>query len=422
MFFISGFCGLLYQTIWLRLAFAEFGVITPIVSLVVSVFMLGLGLGSWSGGRYISSWKKMMGGSAITVYALIEIFIGLGAFVVPALFRYGANLSDSLTGGTGTWLYLTGSAIVITVSMLPWAIAMGMTYPVVVEFLHDLQNKNLRSFGFLYAANTAGAFLGATLTVLILIEVLGFRRTLLVAALLNFLIGITAAIWSGKFKSQSIAPEANAEPSKLLPQNSIASKNGGLLILFITGFCSMAMEVAWIRSFSVQLGSVVYSFAIVLAIYLFSNWLGATLYRLDLVRNKIKSRLALISMAAFSSTIPLIASCPKMWIGALVFLCNHVLSQRVDSALLLFAIQNSVFVLLIPSSIALFSIILGYLTPLIVDDLSLGISAKAGSAYATNICGLSITPFFGSPFFFNTPRITLSYRGVDHKSKQLTSA
>ena len=50
LFFVSGFCGLLYQVIWTRMAFAAFGIITPVLSVVISVFMLGLALGSWAGG------------------------------------------------------------------------------------------------------------------------------------------------------------------------------------------------------------------------------------------------------------------------------------------------------------------------------------------------------------------------------------
>jgi spermidine synthase len=53
LFFLSGFCSLLYQVVWMRLAFASFGVITPVMSVVISVFMLGLAIGSWAGGRWI---------------------------------------------------------------------------------------------------------------------------------------------------------------------------------------------------------------------------------------------------------------------------------------------------------------------------------------------------------------------------------
>jgi len=52
LFFCSGFCSLLYQVVWVRMAFAHFGVITPVLSVVLSVFMLGLGLGSWLGGKW----------------------------------------------------------------------------------------------------------------------------------------------------------------------------------------------------------------------------------------------------------------------------------------------------------------------------------------------------------------------------------
>ena len=55
-FLTSGFCGLLYKVIWLRLAYTHF-VITPVISIVISVFMLGLGLGSWAGGRWIGPLK-----------------------------------------------------------------------------------------------------------------------------------------------------------------------------------------------------------------------------------------------------------------------------------------------------------------------------------------------------------------------------
>ena len=58
LFFVSGFCGLLYQIIWLRIAFASFGVISPILSVVISVFMLGLSLGSWAGGKWTPYLKE----------------------------------------------------------------------------------------------------------------------------------------------------------------------------------------------------------------------------------------------------------------------------------------------------------------------------------------------------------------------------
>jgi len=69
-FFVSGFCSILYELIWLRLAMAQFAVTTALVSIVLSAFMIGLGAGSWGAGRYIRSRKIALSFPALRLYAL----------------------------------------------------------------------------------------------------------------------------------------------------------------------------------------------------------------------------------------------------------------------------------------------------------------------------------------------------------------
>ena len=88
-FFISGFCSLLYQIVWIRLAYATFGVITPVLSVVISVFMLGLSLGSWFGGKWIDAVQRKSNFSPLFLYALTELFIGFSPLIVPQLFSFG---------------------------------------------------------------------------------------------------------------------------------------------------------------------------------------------------------------------------------------------------------------------------------------------------------------------------------------------
>ena len=92
LFFLSGFCGLVYQVVWTRMAFASFGIITPVLSIVLSVFMLGLSAGAWAGGRFIAHLTRKTGLSAVVFYGLVELVIGLGAFAVPKLFALGERL------------------------------------------------------------------------------------------------------------------------------------------------------------------------------------------------------------------------------------------------------------------------------------------------------------------------------------------
>src|SRR5438477_11947052 len=92
LFFCSGFCGLLYQVVWVRLAFSHFGVITPVLSVIVSVFMLGLALGCLSAGKWILPLTTRFKMSAAHFYALCELLIGIGAFAVPWVFAQGETL------------------------------------------------------------------------------------------------------------------------------------------------------------------------------------------------------------------------------------------------------------------------------------------------------------------------------------------
>src|SRR6516162_11278681 len=90
-FFVSGFSSLVYQVVWLRLAFASFGIITPVLSVVISVFMLGLGVGSVVAGRGVETWSGRFRVSPVRLYAIAEFGIGIGAFIVPWLFQIGEN-------------------------------------------------------------------------------------------------------------------------------------------------------------------------------------------------------------------------------------------------------------------------------------------------------------------------------------------
>src|SRR5438128_983209 len=134
LFFLSGFCILLYQLVWVRIAFAHFGVITPILSVVLSVFMLGLGVGSVLGGEWAQSLSERYKISPALFYGGAELLIGVGAFVVPLLFQAGDDylLAAGEASSTG---YLFVSAVVIAVAILTWRIMMGSTFPLMMSFI-----------------------------------------------------------------------------------------------------------------------------------------------------------------------------------------------------------------------------------------------------------------------------------------------
>ena len=136
LFLFSGFCGLLYQVVWIRMAFATFGVITPVLSVVVSVFMLGLALGSWVGGRYIEPIVKRTRLSAIWYYGMVEFLIGIGGLAVPLIFSASDRLLLPL-GEMDSFRYLFFSALILALSILPWCFFMGTTFPFMMSFMKE---------------------------------------------------------------------------------------------------------------------------------------------------------------------------------------------------------------------------------------------------------------------------------------------
>jgi predicted membrane-bound spermidine synthase len=383
LFFISGFCGLLYQVIWTRMAFASFGIITPVLSAVISVFMLGLALGSWSGGRWVTRLTEMTGASAITLYGCVELMIAVGAFAVPKLFGLGEYLLLS-SGETDSVPYLGLSALVLFFSILPWCFFMGATFPLMMAFIRERASENPRSFSYLYLANVLGAMSGTLLTGLVLIESFGFHATLRFAAAGNAFIALIS-FWLG-LKRRAVPPDrtkqperSHANPSSVQPDNLRWLPTA---ILFSTGFSTMAMEVVWTRAFTPVLKTQVYSFALILFTYLGATFAGSFWYRLDLRRGKSRSLADLISMGALAALIPVLVNDPR--------LINMTATGTIE--------LRSATVILILLSICPLCAVLGYLTPSLIDNYSAGQPAEAGRAYALNVCGCILGPLFASYF------------------------
>src|SRR5208282_4138870 len=276
VFFVtSGFCSVLYELVWLRLSMAQFGVTTAMVSIVLSVFMAGLGLGSWASGAWIRRHGETTGFPTLRLYAVIELLIGASGMLVPYELRLGHNLLQGL-GSTSSAEYYVVSGIWVALTLIPWCALMGATIPVgMLAIGKTFPRESLRSFSYLYTANVAGAVVGTVLP-LLLIELLGFSGTLRVGAAFNLTITLLALIVSRRALQSAVA-----ESPRTVSECAPTGTGGGFLLglLFATGLTSMGMEVVWVRQFTPYLGTVVYAFASILAVYLTGTFIGSRIYR-----------------------------------------------------------------------------------------------------------------------------------------------
>jgi spermidine synthase len=178
-FVVSGFCGLVYEVVWARLAMASFGVTTALTSIVISMFMAGLGLGSWGTGLLTRRILSVDGPRALRLYSLAELLVGISSLAVPLQFKLGRQLLLHM-GSFGAWQsssYYILVGIWIGITLVPWCTCMGSTFPLLMAVIRQTARpKSEHSFSYLYVANVLGALLGTLASAFVLIELLGFQR------------------------------------------------------------------------------------------------------------------------------------------------------------------------------------------------------------------------------------------------------
>ena len=177
-FFLSGTAALIYQIAWQRALFAVYGLDILSVTVVVTAFMLGLGLGSLLGGALSKIWPR----SAIPLFAVSELGIGAFGFFSVALFQKVA----ASTGGLG---HLATGVVAFLLVVIPTTL-MGATLPLLVAHATNRSGNVGRSVGNLYFVNTLGAAFGAYLTVRVLFGLLGLSATVQATAGLNASLGL----------------------------------------------------------------------------------------------------------------------------------------------------------------------------------------------------------------------------------------
>ena len=375
-FLLSGFCSLVYQVTWLRGAMAAFGVTTPSVSIVLSVFMAGIALGSWGGGSLLRRVGEGSPRALLGLYAATESWIGIGGLVVAPLLVVGRGLLSSDAGAAwGSATYYLAAGAFVTLVMLPFCSAMGATFPLGMAAVRALRPEQAsRSFSYLYAANLLGAMLGALGSAFVAIELLGFRGTMRLAAALNALVAVLAVVASRLLRSSALASGAPFESESLpRPAQRVVWKQPVVAVLLATGLSSLGMEVVWTRQFVPFQGPLVYTFATILSVYLGASYLGTVLYRIasrQLLPARGEGWRGLLLAAAAAALLPLLAGDPR-W--------------ELPPGLLTGALRLAV-------GIGPFCAILGFLTPLLMDRISGGDPRRAGVAYAVNTVGCIAGP------------------------------
>jgi spermidine synthase len=296
--------------VWTRLFTPVIGNTVFSVSAILTVFMAGLGVGSRIAGRKLDS--RPLG--LIRTYALLEAGVGMYNLALPLFLK----LADPAFGVLYRFahdslviLAMARLAIAFCLLILP-ASLMGATLPVLIRFYVSDIGAVGSETARVYTANTLGAAIGVLLAGFVLIPHLGVGAALMIAAVLNLLIAVSA--WSISRQHDS--------PSR--SQMEPATAAGPWLVLaamFASGFAALMNEVAWTRILGLAVGPTTYAFTLMLASMIAGIGIGAAFaaYWMRL-RNTTLSTFAWIETGIGAATLALVPAFGRLplWIGGLV--------------------------------------------------------------------------------------------------------
>lgn len=256
----SGFAGLGYQIVWAQQSALWLGHEAPAVLAVVSAFFGGLALGSWLLAPAIERSTHPM-----RWFAACEATIAVWALVLSGL---RAPVSEWLLALIGNhpgqlwqWSVSLGGTLIL---LLPATAAMGVTLPALERAIAAIR-PDRAGVAVLYAMNTAGAVVGVLATAFWLVPALGLSATTMVCAALNVLCALMAWTLVGI-------------PTEAAPVSKQSGEPGILWLLAATGFLGIGYEVLVVRVLSQVAENTVYTFALLLAVYLVGTSVGSVVY------------------------------------------------------------------------------------------------------------------------------------------------
>jgi len=262
LFVGSGCAALIYEIVWFQLLELVIGSSAVSLGVLLGTYMGGLCLGSLLLARLVSARRH-----PLRVYALLEL--GIGAIGIAVLF--GMPAIDRLYAshaGSG-WTGILIRAAIGVICLLPPTTLMGATLPAIARWL-ETTPKGVSRVGFLYGSNTAGAVFGCLLAGFYLLRVRDMAVATYVAASINGLIALTGLVLSIFVKHRP----RDSRPA-IKPSSDVSGAWPISVVIALSGLSALGAEVIWTRLLSLLLGATVYTYSIILAVFLVGLAIGS---------------------------------------------------------------------------------------------------------------------------------------------------
>jgi spermidine synthase len=264
LFVGSGCSALIYEVVWFQLLQLVIGSSAISLGVLLGSFMGGMCAGSLLFPRLVSARFH-----PLRVYGLLELGIALAGLAILLGMPLVHQFYTSVVGHGLLGLFLRG--FVCAICLLPPTFLMGATLPAVARWLESTP-RGMSWLGFFYGANIAGAVFGCLLAGFYLLRVHDVAIATYVAVVINVAVALVS------FGLATLAPyrrSADNQPSPMA--EAIPDAWAVHLTIALSGFCALAAEVIWTRRLSLMLGATVYTFSIILAVFLIGLGIGSSI-------------------------------------------------------------------------------------------------------------------------------------------------
>ena len=260
LFIGSGCAALIYEIVWFQLLQLVIGSSAISLGILLGTFMGGMCLGSLLLPRLVAAREH-----PLRVYAFLEIGIGIcGVLILFGMPLVGGAYTAFAGTGVGSIVF---RAITAGICLLPPTMLMGATLPAISRWVKATPD-GVAWLGFFYGGNIAGGVAGCLLAGFYLLRMFDVVTATFVAVLLN---GLVAAI------ALLLARRTTYEPDVVTPMRL---PGGGARAVYVSialsGMTALGAEVVWTRILSLHFGGTVYTFALILAVFLVGLGIGST--------------------------------------------------------------------------------------------------------------------------------------------------
>jgi spermidine synthase len=339
-FTLSGFSGLIYESLWTHYLKLFLGHAAYAQTLVLAIFMGGLAIGSWICGRRSRGWSNLLVG-----YAVAEALIGAIALLFHPIF-VGATegaYSHVLPALSSTAAVTSFKWALAGMMILPQSVVLGMTFPLMAGgFIRRFPARPGASLALLYFCNSIGGAVGVLASGFLLVPRLGLPGTGMVAGLTN--LALAATVWSVANQRATSSAEIFKKPGGAKAP-AHAPYTLLLAVSLLTGTASFIYEIGWTRMLSLVLGSSTQAFELMLSAFILGLAFGGLWIRqrIDALTNPIRflggvqigmGALALATLSLYGWLFPvmrwLVTELPKSDVGYLAFnFSSHALAMAI---------------------------------------------------------------------------------------------